>query len=1296
MRFSEQVFPADRQGGGFIDEERGRVQTTANIATLGFGDEKGVLNDEQFRTQKGVTEGRYGQEDKNKATALQRTDRRAQTAVQQERSTFNRRITDPKEIELEDSDNIKEVQYKNHETYQTGNNVTNFGALHMTNYIYISGKRFANKKLVIDDEQQKKKYTLPFNERPKSINEVDPYQSFPHKPSSKRHYSKYSRGARPNDQLKKEEVNSASNNSVKPKRSFWDKNRDFKHMSVKKRNKAQTQAPVPNINVNINKRTVTEVRKKNISIISEFIKDDENPFNPGHPIRVNASISSSNKYGRPVSRQSSVDKSKLLDIKSRSKSQNRNSLYSNHLPFLNKFMHKEESNIKDDFTFDKFSLNTRQDIQVNHQFNQTAPVAFNFPKQAPHNHHIHVNNRDVYINVDNEVNVDHQDNSIHIKINNIGKRERGQRPQISRGDDVVRHKTFQNTMREGMKETQSLQNTIVNEVNRVDQTINTFTDKTVNVNRQVSVNKREDQWRDDALREERLTLNDVSETKYSVNGVKEDRRDYYAQNEMQRTEDIEEEALNPSDPQLENYFDFLENEQEVYRPSMPVHQAHNIHGFNEEERPVRVEHKTVNSGFNFEESQGKYAQLSSKRKDRKDSRSPSKVSSKFHYPSSKKKDNVSKEELVELDNFKKRDFSKEKKKPKKTKKSKPKSVDKHDELKAEEEKPFMTFKEKSFDTDIKKNVKAKSKSKSPQAKKVKNKSKSPEKKKEKSTVKSPKTKKEKITKPKKKLGKSKERADVPSIVKLDKTEKLNIKPNKKKGQPKKIAKPKQTKPIKLIKSKSMKYLTHERISNSKRVFPDTYKIKDIDLINSNQQKNIAYTQILNIVYKHLQKEKILDKLDCFLLDETNQEIIVLFDQNKISHSKSHSLDKKTKYDILIRKFKYSPYESVKEQDRSQSVNNSERKGIALKNTSTYSVIIGKSVNNKILKRNIYIGESENKLSSEHLFCLDNRLDFYDRLDSKKIKNAVNKDKEKGWYLIEIKLGDRVSGLRTNDNIENKFLMGLPFDSVKQRINKTRKTPKHTNNKPNTKINSAEMNKKKILPVIVDMEESRLKTYNSNKKKNRATPTMLRPNKDSKPKTAPVMLKPPKDKVIKPRKQSPVKRHRSPSKEDRSKSKDSRSRSKDYYEDKMGLYMDVMTRVEARGMFPYSPNTPVLHEESIYEPIREMTCNNVDKPIQPKRVGFTNNKDTQTSGYSCVIKNEIGIDHGVDMHNRETQTSKVLKCCKITKGKTRPSKYDKATEISGLQTARRAKKEQKMTICSVCGQPFHGKCIQNRS
>ena len=139
----------------------------------------------------------------------------------------------------------------------------------------------------------------------------------------------------------------------------------------------------------------------------------------------------------------------------------------------------------------------------------------------------------------------------------------------------------------------------------------------------------------------------------------------------------------------------------------------------------------------------------------------------------------------------------------------------------------------------------------------------------------------------------------------------------------------------------------------------------------------------------------------------------------------------------------------------------------------------------------------------------------------------------------------------------------------------------------------------------------------------------------------------------------------------------------------------MTRVEARGMFPYSPNTPVLHEESIYEPIREMTYNNVDKPIQPKRVGFTNNKDTQTSGYSCVIKNEIGIDHGVDMHNRETQTSKVLKCCKITKGKTRTSKYDKATEISGLQTARRAKKEQKMAICSVCGQPFHGKCIQNR-
>ena len=956
--------------------------------------------------------------------------RRAQTEANLNRPEQVRRPTDPSGIIIEDSDYSQDQQQNNYiqKDHNQTKEITGFGSLHATDYVFRKGKSVISRKPSTNTGRPAV-YSLKPEERPKSFSAVDPFHSFPHAPLSNRHYT--NKLARPISRNSRDER--SSQNKSKQERSFWDKNRDFKRASQTKRR--ETEQPNYKNKSGIEKidRSVTEIRKTTRSVLSRFIEEERG--------------SRENSIGR------SVDG---LGSRSRSRTRTESATVTQDYPNLSKFMGSERNRMEN-FSFDQKFVDVKEAVYRNKTHGQMVSGTFNNSNE-PVNHHIKVNNRDVFINVDNEIDVDHRDNSIHIKINNIKKgREERERILVESKDEFVRNKTFQNKMRD-KKDDNSLVDTVLlrEEEVAVDEFAQTIDNLAIGVKKEIVVNEvnipekikpikegiHPDEW-DNRLDGYKHTMIDTQRTytERSHSDMKKTEVTYIEGTEtnntpIDRTQTEQDTAIiysqedddkngvtkireepfhkekpvnksykdksnsfreekrkpenaennNPSDPQMENYFDMLDNSG-GYKPSlrnakrpiklMTEEDLNYSKQRNPEEEKIKEE-----PGFNQIENNNQRKKVPSKKKS---SRSPTKVSEKFHYPEGKRSGRLDDGKKKELEDFKKLDFTKERKKrkiDKKSKKLKPIKKDFEDEFLPDRNLVDFNDRVSGLADDEFELIEKTIKQKKPKKKLKKIEKKSPKTKtKKKSTSKTKKKKPEEnifdntekieIEPKKNKRGKAKTAVINPKDSKNNKRDKAKTTTNNLKN-------PKNTtgKSFSMIKSKSLQNLSFGKsktaVIENNDLNEEEFEIKELDLINTNKKKNLAYTQILNTVYKHLSKENLLDKIECFILDDKNQEIVVLLNSSKLTAT-SNNLNNKNSLKLLTRKFKYSATEETKEQKRSKSTRNIRLKEEETNRVSVYSVLIGRSVTGKSLTRDLYVKEVDNKLSSGHIYCLKSRL-----------------------------------------------------------------------------------------------------------------------------------------------------------------------------------------------------------------------------------------------------------------------------------------------------------------------------------
>lgn len=150
--------------------------------------------------------------------------------------------------------------------------------------------------------------------------------------------------------------------------------------------------------------------------------------------------------------------------------------------------------------------------------------------------------------------------------------------------------------------------------------------------------------------------------------------------------------------------------------------------------------------------------------------------------------------------------------------------------------------------------------------------------------------------------------------------------------------------------------------------PSRNDIKRPNIVNYDQSKKSTYTEIINMANDLLARLKLLSLYECFILDESRKEFVVVIDKLKYAADNVH-LTFDDEYQLFVRKFSYMAVPVDLNSKRSKSEIDTRTRHALIDKTLEFSVVVGKDELGNSIKRNLYVKETNCQLTSQQKFCL---------------------------------------------------------------------------------------------------------------------------------------------------------------------------------------------------------------------------------------------------------------------------------------------------------------------------------------
>lgn len=160
-------------------------------------------------------------------------------------------------------------------------------------------------------------------------------------------------------------------------------------------------------------------------------------------------------------------------------------------------------------------------------------------------------------------------------------------------------------------------------------------------------------------------------------------------------------------------------------------------------------------------------------------------------------------------------------------------------------------------------------------------------------------------------------------------------------------------------------IAQKRPDNEKQMIT---RVKRASIVNYSDSKKLAYNEIVSVTDTLLKRLNMDKVYECYLIDDNKKELIILLDRTKFSNRDLH-LSLTDEHRIFMKKFSYSAIKHQPKVKRNKSQSPDFQKSDILDKILDFSVVVGRTSNNKPIKRNLYFKEIPNPITPLQKYCL---------------------------------------------------------------------------------------------------------------------------------------------------------------------------------------------------------------------------------------------------------------------------------------------------------------------------------------